>query len=55
MNLSAPKNLTWIVAVVIGVLGLLAQLTGMTSETIAFWLVFLGFAVLAVATYIDGI
>ena len=28
MNLSAPENLTWIIAVVLGVLGLLGQLCG---------------------------
>jgi hypothetical protein len=54
MQLSAPKQLTWIIAVVLGVLGLLGSF-GLVSATIAFWLTFLGFAVLAVATFVEGI
>ena len=56
MQLSAPKQLTWIIAVVLGVLGLLGNfITIPVISGLAFWLVFLGFAVLAVATFIDGL
>jgi hypothetical protein len=56
MQLSAPKQLTWIIAVVLGVLGLLGNfITIPFISGIAFWLVFLGFAVFAVATFIDGL
>lgn len=49
MNLSAPKQTTFIVAVVLAVLGLLAAIIplGFVS-TISFWLVLIGFIVLAV-------
>ena len=54
MNLSAPKNLTWLIAVVLGVIGLIAYLMN-PAGAIGFWLAFLGFAVLAVATFVEGI
>ncbi|MBN2119100.1 MAG: hypothetical protein JW730_21200 [Anaerolineales bacterium] len=56
MRLSAPKQITWIVAIVLGVLGLLGSLiTIPVVSGLAFWLVFLGFLLLAVATFIDGL
>jgi hypothetical protein len=55
MQLSAPKQLTWIIAVVLGVLGLLGSFGILVPVGIAFWLAFLGFAVLAVATFVEGI
>ena len=57
MKLSAPKNLTWIIAVILGVLGLLGSFapTLPVIGGLAFWLVFLGFAVLAVATFVEGL
>jgi len=56
MKLSAPKNLTWWIAVVLGVLGFLGNfMTGTAIGGLSFWLLFLGFALLAVATFIDGL
>ncbi len=57
MKLSAPKNITWIIAVVLGVLGLLGSLapTLPVIGGFSFWLVFLGFAILAVATFVEGL
>jgi hypothetical protein len=56
MNLSAPKNLTWIIAVVLGVLGLLGYFVALpVIGGASFWLLFLGFAILAVATFVDGL
>jgi hypothetical protein len=54
MRLSAPKNLTWWIAVVLGVLGLIGTFVPAMSS-FNFWLVFLGFALLAVATMIEGL
>lgn len=48
MKLSAPKNVTFWIAVVLVILGLLASLgvlSGLSSY--AFWLVVIGFVVLA--------
>lgn len=56
MNLSAPKNVTWWIAVVLGVLGLLGNFVALpVIGGLSLWLLFLGFAVLAVATAIDGL
>lgn len=56
MKLSAPKNITWIIAVVLGVLGLLGNfITIPVVSGLAFWFVFLGFAILGVATFVEGI
>lgn len=56
MKLSAPKNLTWWIAVVLGVLGFLGNfMTLPVIGGLSFWLLFLGFAVLAVATFVEGL
>ena len=51
MKLSAPKNVTWWVAVVLVLAGLLGQL-GVVAflSGFAFWLVFIGAVVLALGT-----
>ncbi|HET6596985.1 MAG TPA: hypothetical protein VFG81_15270 [Anaerolineales bacterium] len=55
MKLSAPKTVTWWVAVVLGVLGFLGSFMALpVISGLSFWLLFLGFAVLAVATFVDG-
>jgi hypothetical protein len=56
MKLSAPKNITWWIAVILGVLGFLGGLVTIPGLSgMSFWLLFLGFAVLALATFIDGL
>ena len=56
MKFSAPKQVTWWIAVVIGVLGILATLVTIPVLTqFAFWLVVIGFALLAVATVMEGL
>ena len=55
MKFSAPKQITWWIAVVIGVLGILATLVTIpVLSGFAFWLVVIGFALLAVATVVEG-
>lgn len=57
MRLSAPKQITWVIAVILGVLGVIGGLV----ETLPIlgeyggWLVFAGFALLAIATMVDGL
>ena len=53
MRLSAPKNITWWIAIALGVVGFLG--TFMALGNISFWLLFLGFALLALATMVDGL
>ena len=56
LNLSAPKNVTWLIAVVLGVLGLLGSfMTIPVISGLSFWLLFLGFGLLVVATMIEGL
>jgi len=52
MKLSKPKNNTWIVAVILGVLGIIGQLVTIpVISGYAFWFVTAGFVLLALATY----
>jgi threonine/homoserine/homoserine lactone efflux protein len=56
MNLSAPKQASFIVAVVLAVVGLLAALVQIPVLTgLAFWLVIIGFIVLAVSVLVPGV
>jgi hypothetical protein len=57
MKLSAPKQITWIIAVVLGLLGLIGGFLDTTPllGDYAGWLVFAGFALLAIATMVDGL
>jgi hypothetical protein len=56
MKLSAPKNITWWIAVIVGVLGFLGNFVALpVIGGLSFWLLFLGFALLAVATMIEGL
>lgn len=56
MKLSAPKNLTWWIAVILGVLGFLGNFVTLpVISGLSFWLLFLGFAILAVATFVEGL
>lgn len=56
MKLSAPKNITWLIAVVVGVLGILGTLTSIpfVSDN-SFWFVAVGFVLLALATLLKGL
>ncbi|MDD3312584.1 hypothetical protein [Pseudodesulfovibrio sp.] len=54
MNLSAPQLITWIVGVIIGVLGICIHLNVMSVPALEdvirpFWLVSAGFVILAVS------
>jgi general stress protein CsbA len=56
MKLSAPKNVTFYVAVVLGVLGLLGALIPLGFITgLSFWLVFVGFLVLAAGNVLPNL
>lgn len=51
MRLSAPKNITWIIALILALLALLAE-TGVVAalSTYAFWLALIAAALLLLAT-----
>ncbi len=55
MNLSAPQLLTWVIGVIIGLLGILIHLDVMSVPALEdlvrpFWLVSTGFVVLAASS-----
>jgi threonine/homoserine/homoserine lactone efflux protein len=56
MKLSEPKVITWWIAVAFGVVGILAHLVTIpVLSPYAFWLVAIGFVILAVATYLKDL
>ena len=56
MKLSKPKEITWWIAVVVGVLGILAMLLPIpTLQKYSFWMVSVGFVLLALATLLKGL
>ena len=55
MKLNAPKQIVWIVAVVLGVIGLIGYLVTIPLITsLAFWLVLVGLVIMLVATALKG-
>lgn len=56
MNLTPPKVITFWISVALGVLGLLGNfgVLGAALAGFAFWLTFLGFALLAVSLRVEG-
>lgn len=60
MNLSAPQLITWIIGVIIGLLGILIHVDVMSIPALEdivrpFWLVSTGFVVLAVSNLFRGL
>ena len=57
MKLSAPKQITWIIALVLGIVGILATLVALPIITpaIGFWLVVVGWALLLIAAVTRGL
>ncbi len=55
MNLNAPKKNVWLVAVIVGVVGVVATFVTIPfATTYAFWLVVVGFGLLALSTALKG-
>ena len=56
MNVNAPKQVTWIIAVILGVLGILGTLTDIPLATeYSFWFVVIGWLLLVLATITKGL
>ena len=56
MQTNAPKFGLWLVAVIIGAVGILAKFIVIPVVGVySFWLVVIGFAILAVATVLKGL
>jgi hypothetical protein len=55
MKLNAPQKLTWWIALVVGVVGIVAHLVTIPLLSgAAFWLVVIGFVLLVLATALKG-
>jgi len=56
MKLSAPTQVVWIIAVVLGIVGILAGLVTLpVLSGYAFWIVAIAWAILAISTAMKGI
>jgi hypothetical protein len=56
MKTNAPKQVTWIISVVAGALGILGYLAVVPPlAPYAFWLVCAGFVILALASVLEGL
>lgn len=59
MQLSAPKMVTWVVALIVGVIGILIHVGSVSIVAVpfglGFWLLVVAFVLLLVATYIKGL
>jgi uncharacterized membrane protein HdeD (DUF308 family) len=57
MKFSAPKQITWIIALILGVVGILANLASIPVITpaIGFWLVVVGWLLMLIATITRGL
>ena len=55
MRLNAPKKITWWIAVILGVLGVIANFVAIPFVSLyVFWFVTAAFVLLALATYLKG-
>ena len=56
MRLSAPTKPVWLIAIILGVLGILGQFVDVAVITpYSFWLVAIAFVLLALANLLDGL
>jgi hypothetical protein len=60
MNLSAPKTITWWIALIVGLVGIVLHLMALPALAIVpfglgFWLVVVAFVLLLLATYLKGL
>jgi uncharacterized membrane protein HdeD (DUF308 family) len=57
MKYSAPKQITWIIGLILGIVGILANLVALPVITpvIGFWLLAVGWALMIIATITKGL
>jgi hypothetical protein len=55
MKLSAPRMYTFLIAVLVAVVGLILQLASVGPAGLGFWLVVIGFVILAIGNLLEGI
>jgi len=56
MKLNAPKQISWLIALVLGILGLLGALFTIPFVTnFAIWFIFVGLVLMLAATFFEGL
>ncbi len=55
MRLTPPKTITWLVALIIGVIGIVGFLGNFLASGLSFWLVVIGFGILVLATLLKDL
>jgi len=57
MKLSAPKQVTWIVALILGLVGIFANqgILSIVTPALGFWLLVAGWALLLIASLTKGL
>jgi hypothetical protein len=55
MKLNSPKQITWIIALILLIVGLLGFLVIAAIQGIAFWIVVVGLVLMLAATYFPGL
>ena len=56
MKLNAPKKLSWLIAIILGAIGLFGVIVTLPFITAyAFWFVFAGLVLLVLANYLKGL
>ena len=56
MKLNAPKQLTWLIALIVGLLGLIGSLVSLpVLSGLAFWFVVIAWALLLIASAVKGL
>lgn len=55
MKLSSPKQITWVIALIVGIAGVLAYLLPLGIPALGFWLIVIAWLLLVLATAMDGL
>jgi hypothetical protein len=56
MKLNAPKQVTWYIALILGLVGILGTLVTIpVISGLAFWIVAVALALMLLATYMEGL
>ena len=55
MKLNAPKQVTWIIGIVLAVAALVVKFAGLASADVAFWLAFVSAALMLCASFFAGL
>ncbi len=56
MKLNAPKKITWLISLIVGVLGIVAFFVAIPVVSVhAFWFVVVGFVLLLLGTFLKGL